>query len=143
MVQSPVAYQHGDAVRIKSDANIPVVRIVAVAGDQVRIDDSGVYVNDAPVTWISPELLSKLTKPWEPEIIPVGHYFVAGEERTAVSVSRYWGLTGANNLEKASQLDHVHKQAFPRIVSLRPRVRVGGNEQLRRAHRAAGRCLPS
>jgi hypothetical protein len=107
MVQGQVAYQRGDTVRIKSNPNASVVRIVAVASDRVRIDDSGVYVNGERVTWISPDLLAKLTKPWEPEIIPANHYFVAGETRTEVagrvSVSRYWSLTGANNLEAVRQ----------------------------------------
>ena len=100
MVQTEVTLQRGDIVRIKSE-NAPLVRIVAVAGDRVRIDDSGVFVNGAAVTSISPELLSK---PWEPEIIPAGHYLVAGEERSesvsGVSVSRYWALIGANKVEK-------------------------------------------
>jgi hypothetical protein len=95
------AYQHGDLVFIRSENSRATV--VAVPGDRVRIDDSGVYVNSAPVTWISKELLLALPKPWAPEIIPTGHYFVAGESRTEqagnVSMSRHWALTGANNLE--------------------------------------------
>lgn len=104
MVQSQVVYQRGDVVRVKSEAESRMVTVVALPGDRVRIDDTGVYVNGALVTWISPELLARLAKPWDPEIIPVDHYFVAGEQRTdvagRVSVSRYWALTGAENLER-------------------------------------------
>jgi signal peptidase I len=101
LTQSP-AYRQGDIVRVTSE-NSRTARIVAIPGDQVRIDDMGVYVNGTAVTWISAELRSKITSPWEPETIPAGHYFAVGEERSEtvgrVSVSRYWALTGASNLE--------------------------------------------
>jgi signal peptidase I len=104
--QTQTAYQRGDIVRVTSE-NSRLARIVAIPGDQVRIDDMGVYVNGSATIWISAELRSKMSRPWEPETIPAGHYFVVSEERSEVvgmvSMSRYWGLLAARNLEAVSR----------------------------------------
>jgi signal peptidase I len=107
MLQTPAIYQRGDVVRVKGEGNIPSVRVIAVPGDRVRINDSGVYVNDAPVTWVSSDLLAALPKPWQPEVMAEGQYFVAGLSRTesngTLSKSAYWAYTGADSLERIAR----------------------------------------
>jgi hypothetical protein len=78
-----------------------------VPGDRVRINDSGVYVNDAPVTWVSSDLLAALPKPWQPEVMAEGQYFVAGSYRSesegTVNKGTYWAHTGADSLERIAR----------------------------------------
>ena len=104
MLQNPALYQRGDVVRVKGETNIPTVRVIAVPGDRVQIDDSGVYVNDVAVTWVSSDLLAALPKPWQPEVMAVGQYFVAGSYRNesegTLSKGNYWAYTGADSLER-------------------------------------------
>ena len=104
MLQSPAIYQRGDVVRVKGEGNIPSVRVIAVPGDRVRINDSGVYVNDVAVTWVSSDLLAALPKPWQPEVMAAGQYFVAGSYRTesegTLSKGSYWAYTGMDSLER-------------------------------------------
>src|SRR5262245_42351415 len=75
MVQGSVALERGDWVRVSSRPNSIPVRILAVSGDRVRIENSVLYLNGVAVQGISPELL-RIDSPWEPEIIPPGQYFV-------------------------------------------------------------------
>jgi signal peptidase I len=104
MAQAPTIYQRGEIVRVKGKSEIPSVRIIAVPGDRVRIDDSGVYVNDGAVTSISAEFLLKLPKPWQPERIADGQYFVLGSQRAesngTLTKGDYWAYIGGDALEK-------------------------------------------
>ena len=104
MLQTQAIYQRGDIVRVKGETNIPTVRVIAVPGDRVRINDSGVYVNDAAVIWVSSDLLDALPKPWQPEVMAEGHYFVAASYRSesegTLSKSAYWAYTGEDSLER-------------------------------------------
>jgi hypothetical protein len=101
--QDAPSFQRGEVVRVKSDPQPSEFRVIAIAGDHVRVDRSGIYVNEI---WIglSREMRDSMMETWSSETVPAGHYFVVGEERIEtegrVRISRSSALTGAGNLEK-------------------------------------------
>ena len=69
-----------------------VKRVIAEEGDQVRIVDGRVYVNDVPLPddYVAEEYKSH--DDWGPQVIPEGYYFVMGDHRNNSSDSRHWGM---------------------------------------------------
>jgi signal peptidase I len=69
-----------------------VKRVIAEEGDQVRIVDGRVFVNDVPLPddYVPEEYRSH--DDWGPQVIPEGYYFVMGDHRNNSSDSRHWGM---------------------------------------------------
>lgn len=101
----PAAFQRGESVRVRqssgeSRAVIPL-KIVAVPGDRIRVDEARMFVNDAPVTGFSPEFVTRVAQaPRAPDVVPAGHYYVMGEQRSNEDISEYWGVHAAVSLER-------------------------------------------
>jgi len=105
----PAPFHRGDLVRVRPAANgsdattALVLRVVAVPGDRIRIGDATLYVNDVPVSGFSHEFLTRVAQVPErtPQVVPVGHCFVMGEQRTNQDISEYWGQHSELRLERA------------------------------------------
>ena len=69
-----------------------VKRVIAEAGDTVRIAGGRVYVNDSPVddSYVPNEY--RRYENYGPQVIQAGYYFVLGDHRNDSSDSREWGL---------------------------------------------------
>ena len=93
----PSAYAKGDIVRLATPAGsdpLPDTRVIAVAGDRIHADKSGITVNREPVRDVSSKLLEQIAETWD-QVVPPGHYFVIAERQTDLSAVRYHGLIPA------------------------------------------------
>ena len=69
-----------------------VKRVIAEEGDQVRIVNGRVFVNEVPIPDEYVPAAYRSHDDWGPQIIPEGYYFVMGDHRNNSSDSRHWGL---------------------------------------------------
>src|SRR5688572_9984658 len=99
--QTMVSYNRGDTVRLLSRDQMkptPDPRIIAVGGDRVRIDKSGVFVNEIPLTWVSRDFAANYgERPWD-SMVPQGHYAVIADYRQNHDVSQFLGFISANTI---------------------------------------------
>jgi signal peptidase I len=100
MAQTDVSYNRGDTVRLQSkdQKRTPDPRIIAVPGDRVRINTSGVFVNDIPLTWVSRDFTANYgTRPLD-SFVPEGQYVVIADYRQNHDVSQFLGFVSANTI---------------------------------------------
>ena len=93
-----------------------IKRVVAKGGDEVHLLDKILYVNGNPInesrfaihsdSIIIPTGTSQPRDNFGPITIPVGHYFVLGDNRDNSSDSRYWGTVPRDMIYGKALLVH-------------------------------------
>ena len=106
--QSP-QYERGQAVRVRPPTSptegqtLLLLRVVAVPGDRIRVNESQVLVHEVVVGGFSSEFLNRVARAPQriPQVVPEMHYFLMGELRVNGDISEYWGLHPGARLEAA------------------------------------------
>ena len=98
-IQAELVYQRGDLVKVQGMDKSVTLRVVGIPKDRIRADDTGVYVNDMPVTGFSKEFLTRFKR--DPEVVREGYYFLMGERRSGNDITQLAGIFPATALEKA------------------------------------------
>jgi len=88
--QTP-AYERGSVVLIQQDGVPMRLKILGIAGDRVRVDADGIFVNDANV--VSQRDLGS----WQ-SVVPKDLYLVMAESKLPTSTTRFWGVIPAKRI---------------------------------------------
>jgi signal peptidase I len=109
--------QRGDLIVFRFPEDLTkdfLKRVIALEGEKIEIRDKQVYINDEPISEeyifdIDDKSLSKLEDDYYyddskkdnfgPEVVPVGHCFVLGDNRDNSYDSRYWGYLPVENIK--------------------------------------------
>jgi len=88
------AVHRGDVVVFRYPRDVSksyIKRVIAVAGDRVRIDDGVVYVNDVrlPETYVPEDYWD--TRSYSERVVPPHSYFLLGDHRNLSNDSRDFG----------------------------------------------------
>jgi type IV secretory pathway protease TraF len=92
------SYERGAVVFIQQDGRAMAPRVLAIAGDRVRVGSDGIFVNDVYV--VAPHDLGS----WPQSVVPKGHYFVFAESKSPDSTTRFWGLLPAERILGKAEL---------------------------------------
>ncbi|MBI9009609.1 MAG: signal peptidase I [Tenericutes bacterium] len=87
-------YQHDDIVILEQNDLYLIKRLVAVPGDKLVVNASGVYVNDILIE----DNMGNFYIAYQELIIPDGYYFVLGDNRDNSEDSRMFGLKAKENM---------------------------------------------
>jgi hypothetical protein len=96
-VPAQETYQSGDMVHVKSAS---LWRVVAVPGDTVDLDRTGVYINRVRLPEFPRNLLSETVDMIRSMRVPDKHFLVIDEQQTRRTLKLSWSLTPADNLER-------------------------------------------
>lgn len=109
--------QRGDVVVFKyplDPSKLYVKRLIAVPGENIKIRDSKLYINDTLVT--EPYLPLDLEfEDFGPVEVPEGQYFMMGDNRNNSSDSRVWGFVEKDLIVGKSQAIYWPFNRFGRI----------------------------
>lgn len=72
-----------------NEAETFVKRVIGLPGETVEIHDGQVFINGSPLDESS-YLKTQTPGTWGPYVVPVGCYFVLGDNRGSSKDSRYW-----------------------------------------------------
>lgn len=76
-----------DVIIVKYDGNFLIKRVVGIPGDNLRVDETGVYINDDLI-----ESFTTYTAVYYDLVIPEGSYYLLGDNRLHSLDSRSIGL---------------------------------------------------
>jgi signal peptidase I len=87
-------YYHDDIVILEQNDIYLIKRLVAVPGDKLVVNASGVYINDVLIE----DTMGNFYIAYEELIIPEGYYYVLGDNRNNSEDSRMFGLKAEDNM---------------------------------------------